>query len=77
MRKFNMYRTNDETGVSGTGCIIEGAEFTDGTIVVKWLNSLSSIGIYKNLDEFLRIHVVSHPSNGTRIIFDDGYVFVQ
>lgn len=36
MRRFEVQRTKDVSGVSGTGTVAEGVEFTDGTTVVRW-----------------------------------------
>lgn len=35
-RRFEVVRTQDVTGVSGTGIVAEGVEFSDGTAVVRW-----------------------------------------
>lgn len=37
-RRFRLIRTQDLTGMSGTGIVAEGVEFTDGTVVVRWLD---------------------------------------
>jgi hypothetical protein len=37
MRRFVLDRTTDATGVSGTGTVAEGIEFTDGIVVMKWV----------------------------------------
>ena len=36
MKPFLMIRTEDETGISGTGVVAEGVEFLDGTVVIRW-----------------------------------------
>ena len=36
MRIFRVVRTQDITGVSGTGEVAEGIVFSDGTTVVRW-----------------------------------------
>lgn len=72
MRAFLMVRGNDESGVSGTGLVLEGVIFDSGTCVVSWLTATSSIGIYKTYNEFLKVHVVSHLTNQTTIKFVDG-----
>lgn len=36
-RKFTLERRTDHTGISGTGVVAEGVQFTDGTCVVRWL----------------------------------------
>ena len=63
MEIFRVDRINDESGVSGTGHIIDGVIFDDGTIVIKWRTSMSSIAIYKSFEEFKKIHIDSHPTN--------------
>lgn len=37
MRAFNLVRNTDVTGISGTGVVAEGVEFSDGTTVLRWL----------------------------------------
>ena len=39
MRRFKLVRTVDVTGISGTGVVAEGIEFSDGTTVVRWLEA--------------------------------------
>lgn len=36
MRRFNLVRSVDETGISGTGIVAEGVQFTDGVIAMRW-----------------------------------------
>jgi hypothetical protein len=36
MRRFVLRRTHDATGVSGTGDVAEGCQFTDGTVTIRW-----------------------------------------
>jgi hypothetical protein len=37
VRAFNLVRNTDVTGISGTGVVAEGVEFSDGTTVLRWL----------------------------------------
>lgn len=37
MRTFKLVRDTDVTGVSGTGVVAEGVEFSDGTVAMRWL----------------------------------------
>lgn len=71
MKPFEMYREGDESGVSGTGKVLEGCIFTDGTTVVKWTveGKPSSTAIYNRFKDFEMIHVISHPTNGTKFIW--------
>lgn len=36
MRPFVLYRVEDSTGVSGTGVVAEGVEFSDGRVALRW-----------------------------------------
>lgn len=37
MKRFYLERAHDPTGVSGTGRVAEGIEFSDGVCVLRWL----------------------------------------
>ena len=67
IRTFEMIREGDESGVSGTGKVLEGTVFTDGTTVVRWTveGKPQSTAVYPSFDDFHLIHVASHPTNGT------------
>lgn len=36
MKLFILQRDEDETGVSGTGVVAEGIEFSDGRVALRW-----------------------------------------
>lgn len=38
-RRFVLIRDADITGISGTGIVAEGIEFSDGTTVMRWLEA--------------------------------------
>lgn len=71
MRMFKVIRNQDESGISGTGHVIDGVVFDDGTTVIKWLSDRSSIAIYKTFEDFKFLHIDSHPTNDTEIVFYD------
>lgn len=56
MRLFYLDRIRDETGVSGTGIVVEGVEFSDGSVAIRWLTATNSLGIYRNIDDLLTLH---------------------
>ncbi len=56
MRRFNLERKEDESGVSGIGLVAQGIEFDTGEIAMCWLTSTSSIGIYHNIKAVQAIH---------------------
>jgi hypothetical protein len=56
MLRFALNRLEDETGISGTGVIADGVEFSDGTAVLRWRTKHSSTAIYASMDDLLAIH---------------------
>ena len=56
MRRFELHREEDETGISGTGLIAEGAEFTDGTACMRWRTHTNSTGTYDSMEDLVKIH---------------------
>ncbi len=38
MKTFELHRDQDITGISGTGVVAEGVEFSDGTVSIRWLS---------------------------------------
>jgi len=72
MKTFVMSREQDESGVSGTGDVLEGCVFSDGTVVVRWLPVPSSTVVWDNWEHFWATHVASHPTNFTVVSFSDG-----
>jgi hypothetical protein len=74
MRAFTMVRTFDASGVSGVGTVLEGVQFSTGTVVIHWLTPppRGSIAVFDSLDQFMSIHVNPHPENGAQLVFADG-----
>ena len=74
IRTFTVCRQHDETGISGEGVVIEGATFATGHTVIHWLTPppRGSIAFFDAFDDFIKIHVTSHPTNNTIITFEDG-----
>ena len=72
MRRFHVLRKEDVSGVSGVGYVAEGIQFTNKQIIIHWIANpeLSSIAIYENINNFLKIH--GH-ENKTCINWVDGY----
>ena len=65
MKYFKVERKQDESGVSGTGHIIDGVIFPNGKVVICWKTEMSSIAIYESYEDFKAIHIDSHPQNET------------
>ena len=71
---FTICRQSDESGISGTGVVIEGVEYATGQVVLHWLTPFpkGSIAIFESLTDFKRVHVNPHPTNKTIITWSDG-----
>ena len=56
MRLFDLYRKEDESGVSGTGLVAQGVVFDDGSCVLRWKTKRKSTAFYSTLEELEAIH---------------------
>lgn len=68
MRRFYLERTEDESGVSGTGKVAEGVEFEDGAVAMQWLSHKTSITFFRNIRNLKSIH--GHGGK-TKVVFID------
>ena len=71
---FTICRQGDESGVSGTGVVIEGVQYATGQVVLHWLTPFpkGSIAIFESIEDFKRVHINPHPTNKTIITWSDG-----
>ena len=53
---FWLQRIKDETGLSGTGIVCEGVQFSDGRCVMHWIGKIDSIVHHKNIKDVQEIH---------------------
>lgn len=57
MRTFELHRNHDVSGISGTGVVAEGVEFSDGTVVLRWIpGEHQSTVVWPSLDAVEAIH---------------------
>jgi hypothetical protein len=56
MRRFYFDRQTDVSGTSGTGAVVEGVQFSDGSVSVRWMTHLSSWCLYRSIEEAVEIH---------------------
>lgn len=67
MRTFILERDEDVTGVSGTGTVAEGVEFTDGSVVLKWIvGEHRSTVHWSNMGD---VEVIHGHDGRTRVVF--------
>ena len=76
MRTFIVFRTKARQVVNeseknnyreGDLPQFEGVEFTDGTVVVRWLTETKSHSIWDSIESLKAVHIYAHPDYGTRI----------
>lgn len=68
MRLFHLERTEDVTGVSGTGVVAQGVEFDDLTVVIRWGSATPSTVVWDHIGDAM----VVHGHNGlTKLVWDD------
>lgn len=68
MRDFILWRKTDVSGISGTGLVAEGVQFSDGTCVCRWTTDTATTTIYSSISDVLSIH--GH-DGATQIIWVD------
>lgn len=54
--RFLLKREQDVSGVSGTGIVAEGIQFTDRTVVLRWLGKTASTVIWDTLEDAMKVH---------------------
>lgn len=68
MRLFQLHRDIDASGVSGTGIVTEGVQFTDGSVAMRWMSEHTSTAIYASISDVQAVH--GH-GGATRIVWLD------
>ena len=53
---FYLHRSEDESGISGTGRIAQGIVFDNGKVALTWLSDHPSVTVYDNIGEVRAIH---------------------
>ena len=67
-RRFFLDRDLDVSGVSGTGIVAEGIQFSDGVCVVRWLSERRSTVVWSDIEDVVFIH--GHDGK-TQIVWED------
>lgn len=69
MRRFELHRDEDETGISGTGVVVEGIEFSDGRVAMRWM-----VGDHRSLvtwDSIEAVRAIHGHGGRTRLVWVD------
>jgi hypothetical protein len=57
LARFLLYRTEDVSGISGTGVVAEGIRFSDGTVVLRWVTGdHRSTVVWPDIESVKAIH---------------------
>jgi len=56
MKLFELRRTEDESGISGTGTVAQGVIFDNGWCALTWLTEHTSVAFYTSIAEVIAIH---------------------
>jgi hypothetical protein len=70
MRRFVLDRDYDVSGVSGTGVVCEGVEFSDGTCFLRWTGDWPCSAVFW-LDGIKAIMAVHGHGGATRVVWID------
>ena len=57
MKRFILNRIEDETGISGTGTVAEGVQFSDGKVTMRWIvGEHRSTVVWDSIEAVDKIH---------------------
>lgn len=68
MRRFQLVRDHDVSGVSGLGHVADGVLFADGKVVTRWRAAVAQTCVWDSIDDVERVH--GH-GGATRVVFID------
>jgi hypothetical protein len=54
MRRFQLVRATDVTGVSGV--VAWGVQFPDGKVVTRWKGAIAQVSVWESIDDVRAIH---------------------
>lgn len=72
-RLFELIRYSDKKGLSGIGKVLVGVVFPDGRVVVQWQSDTTSIGIFRNLRDFEKIHTKPFYAGQSEFRWSEGF----
>lgn len=55
-RRFRLIRHHDVSGVSGTGPVAEGVQFTDEAVALRWYGDYPTTTVWDSIDSVIAIH---------------------
>ena len=70
MKIFYLNRTEDESGISGTGRVAQGFIFDNGKVAVTWLSEHPSVTVYDSIGE---VHAIHGHGGKTEVVMEPDY----
>ena len=70
MKIFYLNRTEDESGISGTGRVAQGFVFDNGKVAVTWLSEHPSVTVYDTIGE---VHAIHGHGGKTEVVMEPDY----
>ena len=71
MKIFYLNRTEDESGIRGTGRVAQGFVFDNGKVAVTWLSEHPSVTVYDSIGEVTAVH--GHGGK-TEVVMEPDYI---
>jgi hypothetical protein len=56
IKRFNLIREKDISGVSGTGLVAWGVRFPDGKVVTRWNGVVAQTSVWDSITDVVAIH---------------------
>jgi hypothetical protein len=56
MRRFELRRKVDVSGTSGVGLVVEGIEFSNGSVAFTWRSPYHSITTFNSVKAMMEVH---------------------
>jgi hypothetical protein len=69
-RRFELHRDIDLSGISGTGVVAEGIEFTDGVVAMRWMGQWPTSVVFHDRG-MESVDAVHGHGGATRIVWLD------
>ena len=70
MRRFYLKRTEDPTGLSGTGRVADGVEYSNGLCTLTWKSEVPTITVFTSISNVRKLHT-HNGQHDTKIVFID------
>jgi hypothetical protein len=67
-RRFILVRDEDETGISGTGTVVEGVQFSDGRVAYRWMTEHQTDQLADSME---KVEIIHGHNGRTRIVWID------